>query len=161
MEMTNESEPHNASGPGRRGIAIWLGLVGWIVICFAAAAAGAPFAPDDWYAQLNRPSFAPPDYLFGPVWSFLYLSMAVAVWLVWKSDRLAHTWPAIALFVFQLALNSAWTWLFFGLHRIDWAVGDIVVLLGSIVATTVLFFRHRRAAGLLMIPYIAWVTLRC
>ena len=121
MELANENRSAIVGGETRHGVVKWLGLVGWLVICFAAAAAGAPFAPDDWYAQLNRPAFAPPDYLFGPVWTVLYLCMAVAAWLVWKSDRLTNTWRPLALFLTQLMLNAAWTWLFFGLHRIDWA----------------------------------------
>ena len=120
--------------------------------------AGAPFAPDEWYAQLNRPDFAPPDYVFGPVWTVLYLCMAVAAWLVWKSDRLTNTWRPLALFFTQLILNAAWTWLFFGLHRIDWAFFDIFLLLSAIAATIVFFLRTSRIAGLLLVPYLAWVT---
>ena len=158
MELASESRSVIVGGDARHGGVKWSGLVGWLVICFATAAAGAPFAPDDWYAQLNRPAFAPPDYLFGPVWTVLYLCMAVAAWLVWKSDRLTNTWRPLALFLTQLMLNAAWTWLFFGLHRIDWAFYDIILLLAAIAATIVLFLRSSRIAGLLLVPYFAWVT---
>ena len=158
MELTNESRSAIIGREARRGVAKWLGLAGWLVICFAAATAGAPFAPDDWYAQLKRPVFAPPDYLFGPVWTVLYLCMGVAAWLVWKSDRLTNTWRPLALFLIQLMLNAAWTWLFFGLHRIDWAFYDVILLLVAIAATIVLFTRTSRIAGLLLVPYFVWVT---
>lgn len=157
MEITGGSRSSNLGADTRQGVAKWLGLVAWVVICFAAAAAGAPFAPDDWYAQLNRPAFAPPDYLFGPVWTVLYLCMAVAAWLVWKSDRLRNNWRALTLFLIQLMLNAVWTWLFFGLHRIDWAFYDIILLLAAIAGTIVLFQRTSRKAALLLVPYLAWV----
>jgi tryptophan-rich sensory protein len=158
MELANENRPVIGIEQARRGLAKWVGLVGWITICFAAAAAGAPFAPDDWYAQLNRPAFAPPDFVFGPVWTILYLSMAAAAWMVWTRDRLKETWRPLAAFLFQLVLNATWTWLFFGLHRIDWAMFDIVLLLAAILTTIVLFLRISRVAGLLLLPYLGWVT---
>ena len=108
MELASESRSVIVGGDARHGVVKWSGLVGWLVICFAAAAAGAPFAPDDWYAQLNRPAFAPPDYLFGPVWTVLYLCMAVAAWLVWKSDRLTNTWRPLALFLSHRIREPAW-----------------------------------------------------
>lgn len=157
MEFTNERRSATTSADAHQGVVKWMGLVGWIAICFAAAAAGAPFAPDEWYAQLHRPDFAPPDYLFGPVWTVLYFCMAVAAWLVWKTNRLAITWRPLALFLTQLILNGAWTWLFFGLHRIDWAFFDIILLLAAIAATIVVFLRTSRIAGLLLVPYLAWV----
>ena len=122
----------------RSGWGSWSGLS----FVFAAAAGGARFSPDDWYRQLNRPAIAPPDYLFGPVWTMLYFGMAVAAWIVWKSDRLRETWPSLMLFFIQLSLNAIWSWLFFGLHLIGWALIDIVMLLGAISATTVYFPRE-------------------
>ena len=157
MEITGGSRSPNVFADARQGVVKWLGLVAWVAICFAAAAAGAPFAPDDWYAQLNRPVFAPPDYLFGPVWTVLYLCMAVSAWLVWKSDRLRNNWRALTFFLIQLMLNAGWTWLFFGLHRIDWAFYDIILLLAAIAGTIVLFQRTSRMAALLLVPYLAWV----
>ena len=145
------NEPH-------RGVTKWLGLVFWVVVCLGAAAPGASFSPDDWYAKLNRPAFVPPDAVFGWVWSVLYLSMAVAAWSIWKRARLQNTWLPLSVFLLQLILNAAWTWLFFGLHRIDLAFFDILLLLAGIVATIVLFLRHGRIAGWLLLPYLAWVA---
>lgn len=134
------------------------GLVAWILVCFSAAAAGAFFPPDDWYANLVKPAWSPPDSVFAPVWALLYLTMAVAAWLVWKHGVNRRSWLPLTVFMLQLALNAAWSWLFFGLHRIDLAMLDIVCLFAAIVATVVMFYRSHRLAGLLLVPYLAWVA---
>lgn len=134
-----------------------LGLVVWIAICFAAAAIGASFPVDDWYDNLNRPSIAPPNYLFGPVWTVLYVMMGVAAWLVWRQDSLRQTSLPLSIFLIQLALNAAWSWLFFGLHRMDLAFVDIVLLGLAILVTAILFYRLNRLAGCLLVPYLLWV----
>ena len=131
------------------------GLAGWLVLCFGAAAVGARFRPGAWYAGLHKPAWNPPNRLFAPVWTLLYAVMAVAAWLVWRDVGLSRE---VALFVVQLALNAAWTWLFFGLKRPGLAFADIVALWLAILATLVAFWSVRPLAALLLVPYLAWVT---
>jgi translocator protein len=134
------------------------GLVVLLILCFAVAGVGglatAPSIPN-WYAGLAKPSWTPPDWIFGPVWSALYLSMAVAAWLVWR--RRNATVP-MTLFGIQLVFNAAWSWLFFGLHSPGAAFVDIVLLWTAIVATTVVFWRRSIVAGILFVPYLVWVS---
>jgi tryptophan-rich sensory protein len=135
-----------------------LGLAGWLLLTFAAAALGA-FASRDaatFYAQLAKPEWAPPASVFGPVWSVLYLLMAFAAWLVWRQGR-GHA-TAVTVFCVQLAANALWSWLFFGWHLGALAAIEVLVLLALIVATLVAFWRVRRLAAVLMLPYLAWVT---
>lgn len=132
-----------------------LALLASLLLAFGAAFLGAQFGPGDWYAGLRKPSWNPPGWLFGPVWTLLYAAMAVAAWRVWKAGEAR---PALALHVVQLALNAAWSWLFFGLHRPGLAFVDILALWAAILATTLAFFPKDRAAGWLMVPYLAWVS---
>jgi len=132
-----------------------IGLVGWLVLCFGAAAIGARFKPGAWYAALRKPSWTPPSWLFAPAWTLLYAMMAVAAWLVWRQTGFSGE---VGLFVLQLALNAAWSWLFFGLHRPALAFADIVALWLAILATLVAFWAVRPLAGGLLVPYLAWVT---
>jgi translocator protein len=140
------------------GWKLWVGLAGWIVAAFAAAAVGALFTPGEWYAHLNKPAWNPPSWVFGPVWTALYLGMAVAAWLVWKRGGFAGAPLALGLFLAQLLFNGAWSWLFFGLHRPGLALAEILVLWALILATLVAFWAVHRAAGLLFVPYLAWVS---
>ena len=110
-----------------------------------------------WFAGLNRPSITPPNWVFAPVWTALYVVMAVAAWRVWKVTGLRSM--AMAAFALQLALNFAWSAIFFGLHDIAGALAEIVVLDLSLLTTVILFFRHDWLAGLLMLPYLAWTLL--
>lgn len=137
---------------------MWLGLVGWIAVTFLAAAFGAQFMPGAWYAGLTKPSWNPPSWLFGPVWTALYLMMGVSAWMVWKSTGATGIRHALMLFLLQLALNAAWSWLFFGLERPDLALVDIAILWLAIAATIWAFWGIERWAGMLMIPYLAWVS---
>lgn len=132
------------------------GLIGFLCITFAAPAVSA-FIPmtDSWYAALEKPAWNPPPWVFGPAWGTLYTLMAVAAWLVWLRRGLARP---LHWYMGQLAVNAAWTPVFFGLHRIDMALGVIVVLWLAILMTMVAFFRVRAAAGLLLVPYLAWVS---
>ena len=112
-----------------------------------------------WYQTLQKPSFNPPDWLFGPAWTLLYLLMAVAAFLVWKQGlNVAGVRFALGAFLVQLALNSLWSVLFFGLRSPLAGLLDIIVLWTAIVATIVLFFRVSSQAGILLLPYLAWVT---
>jgi tryptophan-rich sensory protein len=120
----------------------------------AASLFTAPEIPT-WYAALNRPAIAPPNWVFAPVWTALYIVMAFAAWLAWKSAGLRSA--AMAAFAIQLALNFAWSVIFFGLHDIGAALAEIALLDLAILTTLILFFRHDWRAGLLMLPYLAWV----
>lgn len=137
-----------------------LGLAGWLALTFLAAALGAAASvqASGFYAALDRPGWAPPASVFGPVWSALYLSMAIAAWLVWCSGAGPHRKPALALFVAQLAVNALWSWLFFGWKLGVWALVDVVLLLVLVAATLLAFWRSRLLAGLLLVPYLAWVA---
>ncbi len=97
-----------------------LALAGWVLLCFAAAAMGGLFMPGEWYASLKKPSWNPPGWIFGPVWTALYSMMAVAAWLVWRRDGWGKQRKPLLIFLTQLALNALWTPLFFGLHWTAW-----------------------------------------
>jgi translocator protein len=116
---------------------------------------GAVLGPDAWYAALAKPSWSPPSWVFAPVWTTLYLMMGVAAWLVWRTQGGG---TALVLWGVQLALNAAWTPLFFGLHRPDLAFAEIVTLWLFLLATVVACWRASATAGLLLIPYLAWVS---
>jgi translocator protein len=135
-----------------------ISLLVWIAISFLPAIFGTRFMPGEWYVQLEKPSWTPPGYLFGPVWTFLYLSMGVAAWLVWKRAGFAAANVALILFIIQLILNGIWSWLFFGLHRPDLALVDIIMLWFLILATGIAFWSQGVFAGLLMVPYYLWVS---
>jgi benzodiazapine receptor len=135
-----------------------IGAVGWLVLTFTAAALGAKFLPDEWYAQLKKPTWNPPNSVFAPVWTTLYLLMAAAAWLVWRRYGLGGALVPLILFVVQLLLNAAWTWLFFGLHRIRGALIDIVILWVMILATLSFFLKLSLLAGILLMPYLVWVS---
>lgn len=129
-----------------------------LLLAFAAAAFGSLFTPGEWYAQLDRPEWTPPDWLFGPVWILLYAAMAVSAWLVWRQAGFFAARPALVCYAIQLGLNAAWSWLFFGLQRPDLAFAGIVMLWLSILMTIILFARIRSLAAWLLAPYLAWVT---
>jgi translocator protein len=133
----------------------WKSLAIFLVLVALAASMGAIVKPDAWFAVLAKPSFNPPNWIFAPVWTLLYILMAIAAWRVY---RVVGIDSSIVLWIVQLILNAAWSPLFFGAHRISFALADIVVLLAFIVATTILFFRRDRVAGSLMVPYVAWVA---
>lgn len=134
------------------------GLAGWLLACFAAAVFGALFPPGDWYLALDKPAWNPPAWLFAPVWTTLYIMMAVAAWRVWWKDGFTHARPALGLFVFQLVLNALWSAIFFGLHRPGAAFVHILILLAAILLTTHRFHRHDGIASALLVPYALWVA---
>ena len=132
-------------------------LILFFVLVTIVALVGAQFAPGEWYAALNKPALNPPNWIFGPVWTGLYILMAIAAWLVWRERGAPGRALALSAWLVQLLLNAAWSWLFFGLHRPGWAFAEIVLLFGAIVVTLVLFWRIRTLAGVLMLPYLLWV----
>lgn len=137
-----------------------LGLIGWLIVSFAASVIGAiaSIQAQSFYGQLAQPSWAPPAAVFGPVWTTLYALMAIAAWLVWRSGGWRLNRAALVLFLVQLVLNALWSWLFFTWHLGALAFLDIVVLWFLIVATVVTFWRVRALASVLLLPYLLWVS---
>ncbi|HOE65418.1 MAG TPA: tryptophan-rich sensory protein [Candidatus Hydrogenedentes bacterium] len=136
-------------------------LLGFIALAFTAPAVSAVLfvsRPDDWYYALNKPWFNPPNWIFGPVWSFLYCTMGIAAWLVWRKGEAQALWLPMGLFGLQLLLNTLWTPLFFGMHRPGLALMDIGALWIAIAATTLSFYPISRMAACLFVPYWLWVS---
>lgn len=112
-----------------------------------------------WYTTLNKPSFNPPNEVFGPVWSALYVIMGISSYLVWRKRKLVSGFPwAVAIYLLQLVLNLTWSFLFFYQHQIDFALVEIGVLLLTIIINAFIFYRIDKLAGLLFLPYIIWVS---
>jgi len=132
-------------------------LVAFVLLSFSAAVFGSRFPPGDWYAALAKPSWNPPSWLFGPVWTVLYLLIGIAAWLVWEHRGPLRRW-AMTAFGIQLVLNAIWSWVFFGLRRPDWALFEIVLLLAAILWTMWLFAKERPLSAKLLAPYLAWVS---
>ena len=135
-----------------------LALIGWLFLSFSAAALGGLFMPGEWYAGLQKPSWNPPNWIFGPVWTALYAMMAVAAWLVWKRGGFARQRPALSLFLLQLLFNALWSPLCFGAKNLGFGLADIVLLWVALLATVVAFWKACPLSGVLLVPYLAWVT---
>ncbi len=137
-----------------------VGLGGWFAVSFSAAAVGATASirASEYYQQLARPSWAPPASVFGPVWSVLYAMMAISAWLVWKDQGFGRARTALSFFLAQLVANALWSWLFFAWHQGRWAFVEVLVLWGLVLMTLVMFWRIRTLAGVLLLPYLTWVT---
>ena len=136
-------------------------MAAFLAICFGAAALGALGTNSSlttWYAGLEKPSWNPPNWIFGPVWTFLYASMAVAAWLVWRSVGFRGAKIPLTWFAVQLALNAAWSLLFFGLQSPALALVDVVLLLIAIVGCMLSFVRISPLAAVLLSPYLAWTS---
>jgi tryptophan-rich sensory protein len=139
----------------------WISLFFWIALCFAVAGIGGRWTAEEipvWYRTLVRPAIAPPNWVFAPVWSTLYLLMAVAAWLVAQSAASPLRTGALALFLLQLALNLGWSWIFFRQHLLGWALVEVVAMWAAIGVTTLVFARLAPWAGWIMVPYWAWVS---
>ena len=137
-----------------------LGLFGWLAVSFAAAGIGglASASAGSFYLDLTRPDWAPPGGLFAPVWSLLYLLMGFAAWLVWRERGFGRARTPLLLFLLQLVANALWTWIFFVWHLGALAFGEIVLLWALILWTLIGFWGIRPLAGILLLPYLAWVT---
>ena len=122
----------------------------------SALVAGVDFRT--YFDALRKPPLTPPPAAFGPAWTTLYLLMAVAAWLVWRQGLDQQAALALGIFAAQLVLNALWSIIFFGRHRVGWALLEIALLWLTILATIVLFWRIRPLAGALLLPYLAWVT---
>jgi benzodiazapine receptor len=140
----------------------WGKLIAAIVICNLAGFIGAFFTTDSvrgWYSTIEKPSFNPPSWIFGPVWTTLYVLMGISVYLVWAQGFNAPgVKVAMLLFGTQLILNTLWSIIFFGMHAPFYALIEIVLLWGFIIATTISFYPISKPAAYLMIPYILWVS---
>ncbi len=150
MNQTVASRPRQA-----------LGFLAWLALCVATSAIGglASVNAGSFYAELARPAWAPPGWLFGPVWSALFLAMAVSAWLVWRVPQESKSRSlALRLFVIQLVANALWSWLFFAWQLGGVALAEVLLLWLLIAATLVAFWRIQWVAGLLLVPYLAWVT---
>lgn len=136
------------------------GLIGWFIVSFAVSAVGAIASIEarSFYAGLEQPDWAPPGWLFGPVWTLLFALMAIAAWLVWRNGGFRTNRIALSLFLTQLAFNALWSWLFFAWRLGGPAFADILLLWVLILATLVAFWRAERLAGILLLPYLLWVS---
>ncbi len=135
-----------------------LGLAGFVLANFAVATSGGFFRPGDWYERLAKPPWRPPNWLFAPAWAVLYVTIAVAGWLVWREAGFAGAGLALTIYGVQLVLNAAWSAIFFGMRRIDLAFGELVLLWLSIAATIAAFHPIYPGAAWLLVPYLCWVT---
>lgn len=146
--------------PGRQHAV--LALMAFLALCFAVAGIGSLFSTpavrSAWFSELAKPAWNPPNWLFGPVWTLLYILMAIAAWLVWRERGWAGAALPLSVFFIQLAINLAWSLIFFGAHRIGLAFADIVLLWLAILTTILLFWRISPLAGGLLLPYLLWVS---
>ena len=136
-----------------------LALAGWLALCFAAAGTAVFVSTDGWYAGLRKPSWNPPAWVFGPVWTLLYFMMAFAVWLIWREGGWREQARPLRWFLLQWLLNALWTPLFFGMHRSGLAFAEIVLLWLVLAATLWSFWKVSKPAALLLVPYLVWVSL--
>lgn len=137
----------------------WLSLAGFIAAVFAAATTGAVFKPGQWYRDLQKPRWTPPDWAFPVVWSVLYLMIAVAGWLVWEATTGWERTFLIGVYLLQLALNAGWSVIFFGFRNPRLALLEVGAMWLSIAALIVLFWPVSQIASLLLVPYLAWVSI--
>lgn len=135
-----------------------VGLAGFILLLVVVASTGAIFEPGAWYETLAKPVWTPPNWLFPITWTALYLMIAVSGWLVWREVGFAAAALGFVFYFLQLVLNTAWTWLFFGMHRMDLALADVAGMWLAIVATIVAFSAIRPGAAWLLVPYLVWVS---
>jgi tryptophan-rich sensory protein len=138
------------SGYGALGVFVALNIM--------AASSGAFFRPGDWYEELNRPRWRPPNWLFAPAWSVLYLLNSIAGWLVWRAAPADEVTQLMGLYGISLMLNAAWSGIFFGLRRMDLAFAELLILWASILAMILIFAKVDSRAAQLLYPYLAWVS---
>ena len=136
-----------------------LALIGCVLASLAAGGVGAlaTRSAPAFYGSLDRPPWAPPPWVFGPVWTILYLLMGTAAWLVWMRRGSVSVHRALWLFATQLVLNAAWSWIFFAWRQGAFAIVEILALLVALAATVASFWRVRPLAGALLLPYLGWV----
>jgi tryptophan-rich sensory protein len=137
---------------------MWIAVAVFAGLNLAAATSGGMFKPGAWYAGLNKPYWTPPNWAFPVVWGLLFALNAWAGWMIWEAVGASRP-DVLALYVGSLALNAAWSWLFFGLKRMDLALIDVALLWLSLVALIAVFWSIRPAAALPVLPYLGWVTI--
>jgi tryptophan-rich sensory protein len=150
------AQPQSAGRPSP-----WPALLTFLALCYAVAAIGGwatASSVDSWYAALRKPSFNPPNAVFGPVWTTLYAMIAVAGFRLWRRRAVPGAPAALAAWGVQLALNLLWSLLFFGARRIGLALAEVLLLDLAILATVALAFRVDRVSALLLLPYLAWTS---
>lgn len=162
MHESAESE-NDAASPGPQAMSKAtqaVGLIAWLVVCYATSAIGAvgSMSAPTFYKELALPTWAPPAWLFGPVWTILYGLMGIAAWLVWRKGGFAINKIPLSLFLVQLGFNAIWSWLFFAWHLGAVSFIEILLLWLLIAATTAAFWRVQKVAAGLLVPYLAWVT---
>lgn len=135
----------------------WISLLFWIGLCLLVGFVGSVFNPGDWYQTMQKSPLTPPNIVFPIVWNILFVLMAIAAWRVWSLREKAIS-CAILFFIVQLVLNAYWSYLFFGIHRPDLALMEIVILWLVILITTILFIKVDSLAGILLLPYLCWVS---
>ncbi len=138
-----------------------MGIVGWLSVCYTIAGAGAAMTMSgllSWYPSLQKPWFNPPNWVFGPVWMILYTMMGVSAWLVWRERKLNELQTPMGWFTLQLALNLAWSSLFFSYQNPGLAFVEILLMWVAILATIISFWDVSRLASILLVPYLGWVT---
>ncbi len=136
----------------------WLSLACWVGICLMTGFVGSLFTTGEWYDEMQKSALTPPNYVFPIVWSVLFVLMGIAAWRVW-GKRKKGVGFALSLFLVHLIFNVLWSYLFFGIQRPDLALVEVVILWIVILLTIIAFFKVDRLAGLIMLPYLAWVSL--
>ena len=139
----------------------WPILIGFIVVCELSGVLGAFFTTEvipNWYAALTKPAFVPPNWLFGPVWTTLYIIMGISGFLIWQKKENPARITALKIFSIQLIANTLWSIIFFGLHQPLLALVDILILWVLIILMVWKFYKIDKTAGLLQIPYLIWVS---
>lgn len=152
---------HQQPSPPGKAFRDFLVLAGWLALCFVVAGLGGAATSTSvstWYLELEKPSWNPPSWVFGPVWTVLYAMMAVAAWLVWRVPPSTERSAGLRVFGVQLALNLLWSCVFFGLRNPGWAFLEVVLMWTAIAVTMRCFLRLSRPAGWLLAPYLAWTT---
>jgi len=136
------------------------GFIAWMLVSFTASAVGAiaSIQAKTFYGQLLQPNWAPPAGVFGPVWTTLFAMMGIAAWLVWRSGGIRENRVAIILFLTQLSFNALWSWIFFAWQLGALALAEVIVLWILILATIVAFWRVSPLAGIMLVPYLLWVS---
>lgn len=135
----------------------WLSLILWVGLCLLVGFTGSFFTPGEWYQSLEKSSLTPPNIVFPVVWNILFILMGIAAWCIWGKREQGVSF-ALFLFIVQLLLNILWSYLFFGIHRPDLALIEIIILWIVILFTVIAFFKADKVAGVLMLPYLAWVS---
>ncbi len=136
----------------------YLSLIVFFAITFAVAFLGSQFPPDAWFAALQKPVWNPPSWLFAPVWTVLYVLIAVAGWRVWRERSQGWAKAVLAIWLLQILANGLWTWLFFGQHQIAGALADIALNWITIAAFIACTWSRDRVAAWMFVPYLAWVS---